>query len=209
MMRLALARLFESASARKAAMVSAVCLFSSVVPNVALASSEGEGGGGSLLSADPGAAIWNLAIFITVFVLLSLFVWPKILEGLVAREDRIRNDLEGAEKANSEAKSLLADYNKRIAEAQAETQSLLAQARKDAEVAGQRIIDQAREEADRQRQRAVQDIDSAKKAALAEMANQTTAVAVQIARQMLGRELKAEDHAEVVRQALQGLPSKN
>lgn len=177
------------------------------------ASAEGEaashGGGGSLLSADPGAAIWNLLIFIALLAVLMKFVWPTILQGLKAREEKIRTDLEGAEKANAEAKHLLADYHSKIAAAQSESQALLAQARKDAEAAGNRIVEQARGEAERQRERAVADIHAAKQAALAQLADQTTAVAVQIARQMIGRELRAEDHADVVRQALQGLPSKN
>ncbi len=167
------------------------------------------GGGGSLLSADPGAAIWNLLIFIALLTVLMKFVWPQILQGLKAREEKIRGDLESAEKASAEAKHLLADYHQKIASAQAEAQSLLAQARKDAEAAGQRIVEQARGEAERQRDRAVSDITAAKQAALSEMADQTTKVAVQIARQMIGRELRAEDHADVVRNALQGMPSKN
>jgi F-type H+-transporting ATPase subunit b len=167
------------------------------------------GGGGTLLSADPGAAIWNLLIFLSVLAILTKFVWPPILAGLQARENHIREDLEGADRANKEARVLLTEYNQRLSQAQTEVQGLLAQARKDAEVSAKKIVEQAREESDQQKNRALADIEMAKRAALAEMADQTTDIAVQMARQMIGRELKAEDHAEVVRQALQGLPSKN
>jgi F-type H+-transporting ATPase subunit b len=161
------------------------------------------------LTADPGAALWNLLIFIAVLFVLMKGVWPKILEGLIAREARIKDDLESADKANRDSQKLLDQYRQQLAAAASETQAILAQARKDAEATGQRLVEQARQEAQQQKERAVAEIVAAKKTALAEMAEQTTTVAVQMARQMIGRELKADDHADVVRQALQRLPSKN
>lgn len=167
------------------------------------------GGGATLLSLDPGAAIWNLLIFILVLLFLMKFVWPHILGGLKAREQKIHDDLEGAEQANAAAKGLLADYEQRLAAAHAETQAMLAQARKDAEAAGQRIVAEAKEEAGRQRQRTLSEIENAKKVALAELADQTTAVAMKIAQQVVGRELRPEDHEAIIRSSLDQLPSQN
>ena len=57
-----------------------------------------------LLQIDIGSAICNLAIFLGVLAILSKFVWPTILGGLQAREDKIHGDLEAAEKANLDAR---------------------------------------------------------------------------------------------------------
>ena len=47
----------------------------------------------SLLSFDFGSAVCNLAIFLGVLGILSKFVWPVILDGLKAREDKIFDEI--------------------------------------------------------------------------------------------------------------------
>lgn len=162
-----------------------------------------------LLQFDFGSAICNLAIFLGVFAILAKFVWPVILDGLQARETKIHGDLQAAEQANTQAKNLLAEYQAKLDDSASQVQGILAQARTDAEASGQRIVDQARAEADRQRERAITDIETAKKVALSELAGQTSDMAIQVAKQVVGRELKADDHADLIRQALDRLPSNN
>lgn len=162
-----------------------------------------------LLSFDFGSAICNLAIFLGMFAILSKFAWPVILDGLKAREQKIHGDLLAAEKANTDAKALLDDYHAQLGEASTKVQSMLAEARKDAETNGQKIIDESKAEAQRQTERAVADIETAKKVALADLAGQTSDMAMAVAGQVVGRELQAGDHAELIRQSLQRLPSDN
>lgn len=162
-----------------------------------------------ILSFDFGSAFWNLVIFLVVLTVLSLFVWPNVLHGLQAREDKIREDLEYAEKANADAKAILAGYELKLDEAATQVQKMLAEARKDAEANGQKIIDQAKLEAASQRERAVADIENAKKVALSELASRTSEIAMQVARGVVGRELSDADHADLIRQSIERLPSQN
>ena len=162
-----------------------------------------------LLSVDVGSAICNIAIFLGVLAILSKFVWPAILNGLQARESKIHGELEAAAEANAQAKSLLADYQSKLDDASSQVQTMLADARKDAESTGQRIVEEAKSEAERQRERAVSDIETAKKVALSELAGQTSDMAINVAKQVVGRELKADDHADLIKQALDRLPSNN
>lgn len=162
-----------------------------------------------LLQFDIGSAVCNIAIFLGVFAILAKFVWPVILNGLKAREDKIHQDLEQAEKANAEAKNLLSQYQTQLDDAAKQVQGMLADARKDSEAAGQKIVEQAKTEAERQRDRAIADIETAKKVALSDLAGQTSDMAIQVAKQIVGRELKPEDHAELIRSSLDRLPSNN
>lgn len=162
-----------------------------------------------LLNIDFGSAIWNLLIFLIVLAILGKFVWPHILAGLQAREDKIHSDLQGAEKANQEAKRMLAQYQTQLDEAQGKVQEMLAEARRDAERVGARIVEEAKGDADRQRQRALADIQAAKTVAITELADQTSELAISLARQVVGRELNASDHAELIRQSLARIPSRN
>jgi len=162
-----------------------------------------------LLQFDAGSAIANIAIFIGVFAILSKFVWPVILGGLQARESKIRSDLEAADAANKDAKALLANYQIKLDEASTQVQMMLTDARKASEASGQRIVDEAKAEAERQRVRAIADIETAKKVAIAELARQTSDLAMQVARKVVGRELTAADHSDLIRQSLDRLPSNN
>lgn len=163
----------------------------------------------ALLRFDIGSAIANIAIFVGVLLVLSKFVWPVILDGLKARESKIKSDLEAADLANREARALLAGYQSKLNEAAATVQAMLAEARKDGEATGQRIIDESKAEAERQRVRAIADIETAKKVAISELAGQTSELAMQVARKVVGRELRADDHADLIRQSLDRLPSHN
>ncbi|TWU47386.1 ATP synthase subunit b precursor [Rubripirellula tenax] len=168
-----------------------------------------EAGTPPLLQFDFGSAICNLAIFLGVLAILSKFVWPVLLGGLKAREEKIFGELEQAAKANAEAKALLDDYQSKIDEASTKVQTMLADARKDSETAGQKIVDEAKAEADRQRVRAISDIETAKKVALSDLAGQTSDMAINVAKAIVGRELNSGDHAELIRQSLERLPSNN
>ncbi|MEO1527208.1 MAG: F0F1 ATP synthase subunit B [Planctomycetota bacterium] len=162
-----------------------------------------------ILSFDPGSAILNLVIFLGVFGILAKFVWPVILGGLEAREQKIASDLEGAQNANSDAQALLASYEQKLADANSEAQSILAEARRDADANAAKIVEEAKAEAKRQADRALSDIETAKKVALSDIAGQTSTLAMGVAKQVVGRELKADDHADLIRNALDQVPSNN
>ena len=162
-----------------------------------------------LLSVDIGSAVVNIAIFLCVLLILSKFVWPVILGGLEARETKIRGDLESAHLANLEARSLLASYDAKISEASNQVQKMLAEAQKASEAERQRLVAEAKAESEVHRQRALADIEQAKKVAIAELAGQTSDMALAVARKIVGRELRADDHAELIRQSLERLPSNN
>src|SRR6056297_766527 len=147
----------------------------------------GEEEEGGILSFDFGSAFFNLLIFLFVFAILSAFVWPSVLGGLQAREDKIRSDLQAAEAANAKAEAMLRQYQVKLDDAAQQVQIMLAEARQDAEANGQKIIDGAKQEAVRQRERAVADIETAKKVAMTEIAGQTSEIAMQLARGVVGR----------------------
>lgn len=162
-----------------------------------------------LLRVDPGAAIWNLVIFLLVFGVLSKFAWPPILDGLRAREDKIRGDLENAERVRGEAEAVREDYQNKLDDAQTQVQSMLTEARNDAEQTKAKILEEAKAEADRYRDRAVAEIETAKASAVSDMANLSSGIALQLAQQVVGRELNQNDHADLIQKSLENLPSTN
>lgn len=176
---------------------------------VAAEAAEDPAGTPPLLQFDTGSAIVNIAIFLIVFVILSTLVWPVILRGLEMRDNRIRDDLEGAHLANQQARQLLAQYEAQLADASSQVQKMLSEAYQASEEERQRIVAEARSESEVARQRALADIEQAKKVAVSELAGATTDMALKLARGIIGRELQPEDHTDLIRQSLDRLPSNN
>ena len=154
-------------------------------------------------------AIATLIVFGALVALLGAFAWKPIAEGLEKRERTILSNIKNAEQAAKDATAKLAEYEAKLAAAAQEAQQIVADARKDAEAAGQRLLASAQEEATRQRDRAVADIDSAKRVALNELAERSTDVAMTLASRIVGREVKAGDHQGMIQDMLKQMPSKN
>lgn len=154
-------------------------------------------------------AFFSAIVFALLLVVLTATAWKPILQGLEKRERGIAENISRAEKAASEAADKLAQYEAKLAAAAEESQRIVAEARKDAEAAGQKLIAAAQEEAARSRDRAVADIESAKRIALSELASQSTDLAMSLAQRVVGREVRAEDHQGLIQDMLTKLPSQN
>jgi len=154
-------------------------------------------------------AIATLIVFGLLLVGLTTFAWKPIAAGLEKRERSIAANIKNAEQASKDAAAKLVEYEAKLAAAAQEAQQIVADARKDAEAAGQRLLVSAQEEAARQRDRAIADIESAKRVALNELAQQSTEVAMTLAQRIVGREVKAGDHQGMIQDMLKQLPSNN
>lgn len=154
-------------------------------------------------------AFFSAVVFGLLLLVLASTAWKPIMQGLEKRERGIADNIAQAQKAASEATAKLAEYEAKLAGAAAESQKIMAEARKDAEAAGQKLIAAAQEEAARSRDRAVADIESAKRVALSELAGQSTEVAMSLAQRIVGREVRAEDHQGLIQEMLSKLPSNN
>ncbi len=94
-------------------------------------------------------AIATLIVFALLLMGLTTFAWKPIAEGLEKRERSIAANIKNAEQASKDAASKLVEYEAKLAAAAQEAQQIVADARKDAEAAGQRLLVSAQEEAAR------------------------------------------------------------
>jgi F-type H+-transporting ATPase subunit b len=153
--------------------------------------------------------LFSVVVFILLLAGLYFLAWGPIMQGLAKREADINALIANAEKSSADASAKLREYELKLEVAAQEAQSMLAQARKDAEVAGQKIIGEAQAEAVRQKEQAVADIDSAKRVALSELSSKSTELAFTLAKRIVGRELRTEDHQQLVADVLKQFPSHN
>jgi F-type H+-transporting ATPase subunit b len=149
-----------------------------------------------------GLSVWTVVVFFIALWILSKYAWKPISEGLQKREDSIAGQIAEAQKKNEEARRLLAEHEKKLADAATEVRSLIEQGRRDAEKMGQQLVDKAREEAVIERQRALQQIESATSSALKELAEKSATLAVDLAGKIVGTQLKPADHSRLIDQAV-------
>lgn len=152
-------------------------------------------------------AIFTFVVFLLLMGVLIKFAWGPIADGLDAREEGIANKIDEASRDAEAAAARLADYDAKLSGAEAEAQVLIAKAQTTAETSASRIKQEAEADADDQKQRARADIDAARGVALDELSNQSVNLAVQLASQIVGRELKQEDHTALIQDALKQFSS--
>jgi F-type H+-transporting ATPase subunit b len=154
-------------------------------------------------------AVWTFIIFLVLLALLFKGAWGPIMDGLQKREDSIAAMIDEAKQSSEQAADQLKEYEAKLAAAGEEARGIVAQSRKDAETAGERIVAEAQQSAQRERERAVADIANAKNAALEEISDKSVDIAVQLAGRIVNRELNSQDHSQLIREALDQLPSRN
>ena len=76
---------------------------------------------------------WTAVAFVIVVALLAKPIYKAVTSGLDGRADRIRSQLDEAQRLRDEAQELLADYQRKQREAQTEAERIIAQAKTAAE----------------------------------------------------------------------------
>ena len=85
-----------------------------------------------------------------------------------------------------------------------QVRAILEQGRRHAEQISRELLDKAKHEAQAEHQRALRQIEAAADAAVKELADQSAAMAVGLAGQILHAEIKPRDHARLIDQAVAG-----
>jgi F-type H+-transporting ATPase subunit b len=148
--------------------------------------------------------IWTAVVFVVVLVILWKFAWGPLASGLEKREKRIADQIADAERANEEARRLLAEHEKRLAAAGEEVRAILADGQRLAERLGKEMLERAKAEAADQRQRALVEIDAAADAALKELAGRSATLAVELAGKIVRKKLDPQEHSRLIQDAVAG-----
>jgi len=152
-------------------------------------------------------AVFTFVVFCLLLAILTKFAWGPISQGLIQREEGIANKIDEASRDAEAAAARLVEYDSKLSGAESEAQALISKAQATAETAASQIRSDAETEADQQKQRARADIDAARGVALDELSHQSVNLAVRLAGQIVGRELKQEDHAALIQDALKQFSS--
>lgn len=168
----------------------------------------GAEGSGGVFSGNIGNALWTVLIFLALLFVLGRYAWGPLLQGLQGREQFIRDSLEQARTERDEAHALLAQYESKLAEARGEVEAILDEARRDAGVVRQREEERAKDEAEKIIARARREIDIATETAVKDLYAKSSRLSVVVAEKILRRELKPEDHARLIDDAVRSFETR-
>ncbi|HSL58054.1 MAG TPA: F0F1 ATP synthase subunit B [Acidimicrobiales bacterium] len=147
---------------------------------------------------EPTEIIWIGISFTLLMVLGYKFAWPGIAKTMSDRTERIRTELEAAERARAEASEATASHDAQLAEARAEASRIVEEARSAAESVRADRIAAAEVEAAAIRERAAAEAEQARSQALADLRSDVAALAVGAAEQVVQRSLDAEAQSELI-----------
>ena len=147
-------------------------------------------------------AVAAAVVFLALFFILKAKAWGPILKGLQDRENKIKDDLENAERANADAQSNLKAYQEQLTHAQGEAKRIVDAARSDAAKLGAQLRDQTQAEITAMRQQVTRDIQNAKDQAVKQLVEEVGLLSTQIASQILKRQINPADQAQLVRESI-------
>lgn len=148
--------------------------------------------------------IWTIVSFLLVLFVLKKFAWTPILNALEAREKGIKDDIANAKSAREEAEGSLTEYRKKLAEANAEAQSLVVKARQDAERVREELLAKSKEDANGILDRARKQIELESQAAVNQIRGEIAELAIASAEKLISKSLDDEDHRRLVMESLNG-----
>jgi F-type H+-transporting ATPase subunit b len=149
-----------------------------------------------LLTPDLGLFIWNLVAFLIVFFLLKKFAWKPILNSLKERETGIADALATADKVKAEVSQMKNENEALLQKAREERTVLLKEAKEHADKMIAEAKDKAKNEYDRIVAEAQQAIQQQKNAALTDVKNQVGALVIEVSEKVLRRELSNKSEQE-------------
>jgi len=161
----------------------------------------------SPFAGNVGNAVWTLAIFVIVVVVLGKFAWGPVLSLLQQREEFIHRSLSEAKRDRDEAEARLKEYGAKLQSAQREAFAILEEARRDAERLREELRGRAKTEAENLIKNAERQVQLETARALQQIRQEAVDLSVQIASKVLQRNISKEDNEKLITDALKQIES--
>ena len=153
----------------------------------------------------PGLMIWTIIFFLITFFVLKRYAFGPIQKVIDDRRERIRESIEEAERARTEAQQLLEEHRKLIGQARGDADRILAEARRVADAQRER----AKEETEADRQRRLEEtkrlIEAETQRALEQIRTEVADLTLIATERITGKVLDEQDHKRLIEEAVEGL----
>jgi len=137
--------------------------------------------------------IWGSLSFVILLYALRRFGYPAVKKGMDDRAERIRNSLDEAERAKTEASQVLEEYQRQLQDARSEAARIIEEARQAADAVRRELIAKAEADAQQRVGQAEETIRAQVERTTAELRAQVAALAMEAAEMVLQRQLQDRD----------------
>lgn len=159
-----------------------------------------------MLEINPGLVLWTIVSFTILVAILGKFAWKPIIKALAEREEKIRNALEQADRARSEAADLMKKNEETMARAEQDFQRMIRESKEMAEKVKDEIVNKAHQQAQQELQKATEEIRQNVESARQQLRSEIADLAIKVAEKILDESLDASKQKKMVSAFLDQLP---
>jgi F-type H+-transporting ATPase subunit b len=152
-----------------------------------------------------GTFVAEFIAFLIIVGIIAKFVLPPLNKAMQERQEQIRTSLEAADAARAEADETRAQRQGILEEARQRAREIVTQANKSAEGVALQAEERGQQEYDRLLRVAETEIALARQRAVDQVSAQLGALALSVARQVIGREIDAASHRDLIDEAVAAL----
>jgi F-type H+-transporting ATPase subunit b len=171
---------------------------SSLRSEVMILAAEGADEAPNPLFPDAAELIWGTAAFLVFLLAMWKFGMPAITNTMHAREERIRTSIEEADHTREQAATVLADYQRQMADARSEAARIIEEARQTADSLKRDLTARAEAEAAELRQRNAEQVAAERDRVMAELQGQVATLAIELAEKVVESNLDREANMRLI-----------
>lgn len=156
-----------------------------------------------------GLFFWTWAVFLVLLFLLKKFAWPQIIGAVEAREKRLADQIAETARLQDEAKRLVEQNQKALADARGQASALLAEAKAQSERERVAAVASTKAEQDELLARARRDIAAERDRAIGELRSEAVDLSLAAASKLVGERLDSDADRKIVTGYLSSLGEKH
>ncbi|MBQ7356866.1 MAG: F0F1 ATP synthase subunit B [Clostridia bacterium] len=160
-----------------------------------------------------GVNFWTMIFAWINLLILYLFLKKLLFKPLKNMIDSRQKEIDGmysdAESSRSEAERMKGEYEQLISHASEESEQILKDAHRRAQLKEEEILREANAEAARTIERAEEQIELEKKNAINQVKNEVSEMAIGIASAVIERDVNAEEHRDLINDFINNMGNEN
>jgi F-type H+-transporting ATPase subunit b len=142
--------------------------------------------------------VYAVIAFAILFALMYKFAFPAVQKAMDGRTQRIRDNLDEAERTKAEAQRILEEYQRQLADAKNESARIIDEARSTAEQMRRDLMVRAEAEVNELRERSRQEIEAAQVRAVSDLRAQVSELAIGAAEVVVQKNLDRDTNRALV-----------
>ena len=142
--------------------------------------------------------VYAALAFLILLALMYKFAFPAVQKAMEGRTQRIRDNLDEAERTKAEAQRILEEYQRQLADAKNESARIIDEARSTAEQMRRDLMVRAEAEVNELRDRSRQEIEAAQQRAVADLRTQVSELAIGAAEVVVQKNLDRDTNRAIV-----------